>query len=231
MRFLGRATAALETLSTLLVIVAASALLWTIFFKQPRSASAAPPLVQDVTETIAGFHLTNVRGTGEIAIVEFTDFQCPFCARHAAETLPALEKELIDTGKARYFVVNLPLPMHPQAKPAAEAAECAAEQGKFWVMHDLLFERQQEVAKSDDASLVGYANELGLDAARFERCLREDVALARVKADQDLAVRVEARGTPTIFLGRMRADGGVDALKRVNGAAGLQTILDAIAKL
>lgn len=231
--FAQRAKSAFETLSTLLVVLAASGLLWTMFFRQQPAAQAAPPRIEDVKETIASSYLTNVRGTGQIAVVEFSDFQCPFCARHAQETLPALTKELIDTGKARYIVMNLPLPMHQQAKPAAEAAECAAQQGKYWEMYDLLFSKQQEFAKADDASgvYVGYARELSLDTARFEQCLREDVALARIKADQALAARVEARGTPTIFLGRMRADGGVDLLKRLNGGASLETILDTIAKL
>jgi protein-disulfide isomerase len=224
-----RAKNTLETLSTVLVIGSASALLWTLFVKQPSSASAALPPVQDVKEeTIAKDHLTNVIGNGPIAMVEFTDFQCPYCAKHSQETLPSLKKKLIDSGKVRYIVVSLPLDMHPQAVPAAEAAECAAEQGKYWEMHDLLFAKQKELATAD---YEAYARGLGLDSKRFASCLAADTALAKVKADSGLAKRLAAEITPTLFLGRMRADGGVDLLKRINGAVALRTILEEAARL
>ena len=178
MKTFARIKAALETLSTVVVIAAAVALLWTIFFKKPEPAvAAAPPKVQEVQESIPAPRLTNVMGSGPLAIVEFTDFQCPFCKRHATETLPVLLKEI--AGKARYVSLHLPLQMHQQAVPAAEAAECAAEQGKFWEMHAALFGKQSELGSHDYASL---AREVGADVERFDACRAAGKARARVSA-------------------------------------------------
>ena len=229
MSALGRAKATLETLSTVLVIVAAAGLVWTLFFKQqPTAASAAPPPISDVNETIEAKHQTNVEGTGPIAIVEFTDFQCPFCAKHQRETVPTLRKELIASSKARYITMHLPLPMHPQAFAAAEAAECAARQGKFREMHALLFERQKELPT---ANFADYATSLGLDAARFAECLSADAALAKVKADEAVAKALNVSSTPELFIGRMRKDGGVEVLRRVRGAVPVNVMIEEVAKL
>jgi protein-disulfide isomerase len=227
MRGLGRAKAALETLSTVLVMVAASGLIWTLFFKQqPAAADAPPPLISDVKETIPAKYLTNVEGSGQFAIVEFSDFQCPFCAKHAKETVPELKRQL--QGKARYIVVNLPLQMHPQAVPAAEAAECAAQQGKYWEMHAVLFAKQQELATGNYGA---YAQSLGLNTEQFDSCLADDTALAKVKADQELAGRLGAKSTPTTFLGVFREDGGVELRKQINGALPAEAFLEEAKKL
>jgi len=78
-----------------------------------------------------------------VTIIEFSDFECPFCQRFFSETLSQIQKEYIDTGKARLVYRDFPLSFHPGAQPAAEAAECAKAQGKFWEMHDLIFSKQQ----------------------------------------------------------------------------------------
>ena len=218
-----------ETLSTLLVIVAASGLIWTLFFKQQPAAANAPlPPISDVEETIDAKHLTNVEGSGPIAIIEFSDFQCPFCARHATATLPTMKKELLDSGKARYIGMNLPLDMHPHALPAAEAAECAANQGAYWRMHELLFAQQKDLAT---ANYVALAGELGLNLREFETCLDSDNALQRVKAHANEAQRLGVRSTPVFFLGRVRADGSIDLLKRINGARPFETFSTELAKM
>jgi protein-disulfide isomerase len=224
----GRANAAFEMLSRVLVIVAASGLVWTLFFKRPTEPPPPLPPVTDVNETIAAKHLTNVEGSGPIAIVEFADFQCPFCARHATNTLPTMKKELLDSGKARYVAMNLPLDMHPHALPAAEAAECAANQGAYWRMHELLFAKQKDLATTNYVALAG---ELGLNLREFEACLDSDNALKRVKAHINEAQRLGVRSTPIFFLGRVRDDGSVDLLKRINGARPFGTFSTELAKM
>ena len=226
MTALQRAKGILETLSTVLVVVAASGLIWTLFFKKPATAAASPPPIIDVKDTIAAKHLTHVEGSGPIAIVEFTDFQCPFCAKHSRETVPELKRQL--EGKARYFVVNLPLKMHPQAVPAAEAAECAAQQGKYQEMHDLLFAKQQELSAENYRA---YARNLGLNTEQCDSCLTSDTVRAKIRADQELAARLGARSTPTIFLGTIREDGGVDLKKQISGALPIGTFLEEAKKL
>lgn len=96
-----------ETLSTLLVIVAASAVLWTTFARPARPSG--PPTVEDVDDVIAASYLTNVLGNGAVAVIEFTDFQCPFCKRHVDEVFATVKKEFIDSGKIRDVVMHNPL--------------------------------------------------------------------------------------------------------------------------
>jgi protein-disulfide isomerase len=181
----------------------------------------APPPIEDARGIIAAERVRHIAGTGDLAIIEFTDFQCPFCARHATETAPAL----MELAGVRYVSLHLPLDMHPQAIPAAEAAECAAEQGQFWAMHAALFAGQEALK----AGVIPHLE--GLDDERFSACLEADVALARVTADQQEAERLQVNSTPTLFIGRMRPDGGVDLLKRISGARPAETFVAEVAKL
>jgi protein-disulfide isomerase len=212
-----RVKTTLETLSTVLVIVAASGLIWTTFFKRPTQATQrqAPPAVEDVADTIANVNLTNVMGKGNLAIVEFTDFQCPFCARHNQETFPSLKNEFVATGKARYISMHLPLQIHAQARHAAEAAECAADQGQYWEMRELLFANQRELAITD---FVSYATDLALNGEQFKSCLVSDAVRERVMAHETEAKRLGVNATPALFLGRVSSDGNVHLIRRINGA-------------
>ena len=120
----------------------------------------------------------------EFVVIEISDFQCPFCQRHALETQPALDQQYIETGQVMWVFKHLPLQSHPQALAAATAAECAGDQEAFWEMHDLLFERVGEWAvEQPDAVLTGLAGELGLDEPAFASCLGSRAALERVVED------------------------------------------------
>ena len=137
-----------------------------------------------------------VRGSesAEITIVEWSDFQCPFCNR-ASPTLARVEKEYGD--KVRRAFKHLPLSIHPQAPGAHAAAEAAHRQGKFWEMHDKIFENQRDLAP---ATFERYAEELDLDIDQF----KEDVASAEVKeridADMAEAQKLGVTGTPAFFI-------------------------------
>ena len=223
----GRLRAALDILSTLLVIAVACGLLWTMFLRQKPSVSAAgASRITEVEGVIAAADIVHARGTGQIAVVEFSDFQCPFCAKHAREALPEILNKLADD--IRYIVVNLPLDIHPYASRAAEVAECASGEGRYWEMHALLFERQKDLPIADYAS---YGKELGLDAASFESCLHRNEKLAKIHADKALADRLQVKGTPTLFIGRMRGDGGIELRKRINGSVPVELIQMEVAKL
>jgi len=130
----------------------------------------------------------------KVTVVEFSDFQCPFCVR----VEPTL-KQLEDTYPKDVRVVwkHQPLPFHQQAMPAATAAEAAREQGKFWQMHDLLFENQQSLgtAKYDE-----WASRLGLDARKFSAARGSDKTRTRIQEDMQLGAKVGANGTPTLFV-------------------------------
>jgi protein-disulfide isomerase len=134
------------------------------------------------------------RPTAPVTLVEFSDYQCPFCQRFFLATLPALKKEYIDTGKVRYVFRDFPLDqIHPQARKAAEAAHCAGEQGKYWEMHDVLFGNQQAL---EPPKLSEHARALGLDGARFDQCLASGTHAARVAQGLTDGQATGVQGTP-----------------------------------
>ncbi|WP_281255467.1 DsbA family protein [Cystobacter ferrugineus] len=175
-----------------------------------NGAAAAPsePAVQNIE--VGNAPVTGAKNAA-VTIVAFSDFECPFCGR-VVPTLHQLEQEY--KGKIRVAFKNQPLPMHPNAKPAAEAALAAHEQGKFWEYHDKLFANQRAL---DRASLEKYAQELGLDVARFKAALDSGKFTAQVTADMAEASRVGVTGTPSFFINGRSLVGAqpIDAFKRV----------------
>ena len=139
-----------------------------------------------------------------VTIVEFGDYQCPFCQRAFQQTFPQIKKDYVDTGKARYVFVNFPLSFHPNAEPAAEASECANEQGKFWEYHDKLYENQATLGNDLYPKL---ANDLKLDAAKFKQCLDSGKYKQQVQKDLDYGQSVGVSGTPSFFINGMRIVG------------------------
>ncbi|MFC2026312.1 DsbA family protein, partial [Chloroflexota bacterium] len=140
-----------------------------------------------------------------VTIIEYTDFQCPFCARHALQTFMQIDESLVQTGKVRYVFKDLPLTgLHPQAKLAAEAARCAGaqDQDAYLAMHNLLFEKQQMWSgKASAAELfAGYAVDIGLDGESLQTCLVEHKFEAAVQADMKEATEIGFNGTPAFLI-------------------------------
>ncbi len=132
--------------------------------------------------------------TAPVTLVEFSDFQCPFCSRVG----PTLEQVRETYGdQVRIVFKHLPLDMHRNAPGAHAAAEAAGRQGKFWEMHDKIFANQREL---NDEKYKEYATELGLDVARFEKDVASDEVKARIEADKREAARLGATGTPSFFI-------------------------------
>jgi protein-disulfide isomerase len=129
-----------------------------------------------------------------VTVVIFSDFQCPFCTR-VEPTLAQLQKAY--PNDVRVVWKNYPLAMHPQAMPAALAAEAAREQGKFWEMHDLMFQNQGQLAP---AQFEAWAKQLGLDAKKFQAASAAPSTRARVEEDARLGARFAAQGTPTLYV-------------------------------
>jgi protein-disulfide isomerase len=136
-----------------------------------------------------------------VTLVLFSDFQCPFCKR-VEPTISQLEKEY--PGKVRVVWKNFPLPFHPNAKPAAQAALAAGEQGKFWEMHEKLFENQQAL---DRASLEKYAQELKLDMTKFKAALDGNKFESKIEADTKEGTALQVNGTPASFINGHKIDG------------------------
>ena len=136
-----------------------------------------------------------------ITIVEYTDFQCPFCARHLTDTYPLILENYIETGIVRYVYKDFPLQsIHPQATIAAEAARCAGDQGAWIEMHDLLFANQREWSIAEPTPVfVSYAESLELDTAVFQACVESRQYQAAVEADLQEGAGFGVTGTPTFF--------------------------------
>jgi protein-disulfide isomerase len=140
-----------------------------------------------------------------ITIVEFSDFQCPFCRR----VLPTIEQVLAKYPEdVRVVYRNFPLGGHARARPAAEAALCADEQDGFWPYHDLLFANPRQL---DDEDLLRYANEMELDAERFEKCLKEHRFASQVEADMMEGQQAGVTGTPSFFVNGINISGAKPA--------------------
>ena len=146
---------------------------------------------------------TKGRADAPVTVYEMSDFQCPYCRAFALTTMPVLEREYVRSGKARFVYINFPLTqLHSNAVAAAEAAMCAARQHKFWEMHDLLFERQEQWARQPEPGpyLVALGDSAGLDRAQLLECLTTQATRPEVEADAQRAVRAGARSTPTFYI-------------------------------
>jgi protein-disulfide isomerase len=144
--------------------------------------------------------------TAALTLVEYGDYECPYCG----QAYPIVKDVQGRLGERLRFVFrNFPLAQaHPHAEHAAEAAEAAARQGRFWEMHDHLFEHQQHL---DDEHLLQYADAIGLDRGRFDAAMRDHAEQARVREDFMSGVRSGVNGTPTFFINGVRHDDSWDA--------------------
>ena len=145
-----------------------------------------------------------------VTVVEFTDFQCAYCRRHALRTLPRILETYVGPGQVRYVVKDFPLPSHPNAWKAAEAARCAVAQAAYWAIYQQLFETQDNWSQQepDEAieTFVGDAQELGLDAAAFRECLESGLYSDQVANDVKEGQQAGVEGTPTFLInGRLVA--------------------------
>jgi len=174
--------------------------------QQPRPQIVPPArgMPQNLTVKGDAIHVLG-KSTAPLTMVEFTDYQCPFCGRFEATTFPEIKRNYIDTGKLRLIVRDLPLEgLHPYAMKAAQAVHCAADQGKFWAMHDLLFENQN---KLDADSLNGYATKnLGLNGATFSKCMADGKHLQEIAGEARYAQSLGITGTPTFIIGKTQGD-------------------------
>jgi len=161
---------------------------------------------QRATLDLTGYQMLGDKNA-PLTMVEFTDYQCPFCQRFHDTVFNDLKKNYIDTGKVRFYSRDLPLDaLHPNAFRAAEAGRCAAEQGQFWKMRDLM---SANPGKLDMDSLVADAAGLQMDATAFRGCLQSDRYRSAVEADVVQAQEIGADGTPTFVVGKS-TPAGVD---------------------
>jgi protein-disulfide isomerase len=168
----------------------------------------AEPLALDGAETLGS-------RTAHVAILEYTDMQCPYCARFSKDTLPVLRRDYIDTGKVLFVLRPYPLEeIHSFALQAAEAAACAGRQGQFWKVHDLMFADQRHL---DADSLRAMMKTLGLNLSQYDVCLSGDVK-SIIQRDKASGKDLTIAGTPSFFIGVVQANGRLKVTKRLSGA-------------
>jgi protein-disulfide isomerase len=194
-----------------------------------RSRAGAPGARVSLPKVPVGIEGAETEGspTARAIMIEFSDFECPFCGRFARETLPELRTAYVGTGKLRIVFRHLPLPMHQFALGASVGASCAGEQGRFWEMHDALFRSQADLSPE---SISGRASGLGLDPIVFNRCVR-DGAQRRVAVDVAEAKSLGISGTPAFLFGLATDGNRVRVTKMLAGARSVADFQSAIGAL
>ena len=163
-----------------------------------------------------------------VTIVEFSDYQCPYCRRYSLRVFPALKRNYIDTGKVRYVFRDFPLKsIHRQAAKAHESAHCAGEHNKYWEMHHVLFQKQKDLNIS---SLIQYAGDLGIDPETFKNCLDSNKYAADVQKDVGAGAAAGVRGTPSFFIGKSKSGNSISGTI-IRGAQPLSKFQQLIDKL
>jgi protein-disulfide isomerase len=200
-----------------------------VAYEQDLLLQAPPFLSATSPSTVLNVRGERFRGddAARVAIVEYADFECPYCGEYERTTFPKLLSEYIQTGKVRYFYRDLPLPMHPLAVSAARAARCAGEQGKYWEMHDSLFAAQNALSTR---ALLDRAPTLGLDAAKFAECFSSDKYAEDLRKSISTAQALGIEGTPTFFIGAIDGD-TVTIKKAIQGGPPFQVFKSNLAAL
>lgn len=228
--------AGLDLFATLVIIAVGVVVLWRLLVPAkaagnarttPKTTAQTPAPVPEQPVSLAG---AAVKGapTARVAVVEYSDFQCPYCGVFARDTLPALEEKYVSSGQVLLAFRHLPLEsIHPVAREAAELAECARLQQRFWPLHDRFFQQQKALA---GGSLGQYAQAVGLEPRALDQCLKQ-TAPKTVSADAATAKAYSISGTPTFFIGSLQTDGRVKVTHRFSGARSLQDFSNVIDRL
>jgi len=166
-----------------------------------------------------------------VTLIEFSDYQCPYCKRHANTVMPPLIKSYVDTGKVRFVMREYPIEnLHRRAIPTSEAALCAGDQGNYWGMHDALFTDQKA---NTDEQFQQMAASLGLDVAAFSECMDSDKFMEQIKTDMAEGQKLGISGTPSFVVGLTDPEdpSKVHLTRFIRGAQSLQAFSAAIDEL
>ena len=212
----------LETTATLTMGVAAMFLIVRMWNEAPGAAAAPRPIPHDLEDISSRGLLTSLRdgvSTGSelapVVLIEYSDFECPFCARHAIGPYEQIHREFVVTGRVQYVFRNYPMErIHPSALAAARAAACANQQNRFLEMRSQLFANQRTLASID---MNKTAADIGLDVFGFTSCLT-DYGPKVVEADKREASRLGVSSTPPFFIGRRLVDGTIRLMTKIPGA-------------
>jgi protein-disulfide isomerase len=182
--------------------------------------NAQPTLNVPETMSVDG-ELFRGEATAPVVIIEYADIECPFCRHFEHDIYPRVLDDYIKTGKARLYYRDMPLPFHEHALPAARAAHCAGEQGKFWEMHDSLFIDKIPIPGPNGRSagltagdIDERAAKLGLDAAKLDACMASPRFADVIKRSSEEAAKMNIEGTPTFVIGTIAPNSNVVTVKK-----------------
>lgn len=193
---------------------------------ESSSAQQEAAVPEDVNTVRERADRSRVRGdsAAPVQLFEIADFQCAYCAQYYRETYPAIDSLYVETGQIRYVFITYPNASHPLAWPAIEAAFCAGAAGRFWEMHDLLFERQDEWTGADDPGgrFLEYADEIGIESDSFEACVENDRTAPIQVRDLEQISRAGISSTPFFIIDNEVSLQGAVPLDR------FRTVLDSV---
>ncbi len=168
-----------------------------------KAVTAVPPSAQDSNVTLADLARIEGSASAPVWVIVVSDFQCPYCKQWHDTTFPTLENEFVKTGKVRVAYVNFPLNSHAHAWASSEAAMCAGAQGRFWQMHDAIFDSQARWSATSAPATVfdSLARTTGVDMSRWRSCVSSGVTKPLIQADFQRAAAAGVRSTPTFLIG------------------------------
>jgi protein-disulfide isomerase len=206
--------------SSIAIVVVAVFVVRMILSKGSNPAAFTKPSAGETVTKVQGMEtassatIKHSQGA-KVVLVEFSDYQCPFCGRYARETYPQVQRDFVESGIVDYVFRSFPLEsIHPLAFKAAEAAECSGQQGKYWEMHDRLFADQKKLGHQD-ISEIGKSPRL--DEPAFQACLSGKTT-AKVRDDLSEGKRLGVKSTPTFLIGVAQKNGRIKILRQLNGA-------------
>jgi protein-disulfide isomerase len=211
----------LENVATIVFIATCLVFIWAMLSgarvhpSEPEVVNGRPEVPLPVEPISIEGDVTRGAATAKLVLIQYSDFECPSCARFARDTLPAIEAQYIKSGRVLMVFRHLPLSFHPRAQKAAEAAECADRQNRFWEMHDALFASPRDL---QDAALINRARAVGLDTERFRDCISSGNVARDVLADVRTARGLRISGTPFFFIGVRQNGGHVLVRQGLSGA-------------
>lgn len=210
----------LDVLATVMVIAAAGAVLALAVSRLLKPEGARDPIQSSRTAPLSLTPPSQPQSilasptigspNATLAVIEYSDFQCPYCGTYVRDVWPSIKSQYVDSGKVKFAFKNMPLGLHPHARNAALAAACADRQGRFGDMHDFLFATGDQLSSS--SGLDG-ARRLGLNVPAFEHCVSGTESAARVDSDIHSATAIGVVATPWFLVGKVLDDGRVNVTR------------------
>jgi len=214
----------IERASTVVVVVVGLLIGWQVLARTDSAPGSSGAPIPKEPINIVGAPSDGSPEAPTVMLI-YSDFQCPACQRFSTEVLPTLRERYVRTGRLQLVFRYLPLPIHSNAKAAARVAECADREGRFWDMHDRLFEGDLRQTPDD---LSAHVDALGIGRATFDKCVTSDDSLAAVEADLAGGLQLGVNATPTFFVARRLDPGTVRLASRIVGVRSIETFSVAI---